>query len=310
MTIVGADGEASHVFHTGDPLTVRIGFRAHEPTRDFVFGLGIFNADGVCCYGTNTNLEELEPERLSGEGEVRFVVDRLDLVEGTYKFDVAVHKLDGFPYDYHRQLYTIRVKARQKDVGIYRPPHRWEFCRGREVQGTRDRGPGTGAELDPCRGPDARGCITLGGGAARRRPARRLHERRLRSAASRAYALPGRGARRSGDVADRGGQLRPVGPCACQGGRPADHAERERAEVLAALAAVDAVVVFDEETPLAIVTAIQPDVLVKGADWAADAIVGRDVVEARGGRVVRVALAPGYSTTAHAVARPGRQRMR
>ena len=75
-------------------------------------------------------------------------------------------------------------------------------------------------------------------------------------------------------------------------------ADAERAEVLAALAAVDAVVVFDEETPLAIVTAIQPDVLVKGADWAADAIVGRDVVEARGGRVVRVALAPGYSTTA------------
>ena len=68
--------------------------------------------------------------------------------------------------------------------------------------------------------------------------------------------------------------------------------------MLAALTAVDAVVVFDEETPLAIVTAIQPDVLVKGADWAADAIIGRDVVEARGGRVVRVALAPGYSTTA------------
>lgn len=74
--------------------------------------------------------------------------------------------------------------------------------------------------------------------------------------------------------------------------------EAERAELVAALAAVDAVVVFDEDTPLAIVTAVQPDVLVKGADWAADAIVGRDVVEARGGRVVRVALAPGYSTTA------------
>jgi ABC-type polysaccharide/polyol phosphate transport system ATPase subunit len=127
VVLVGADGEAGHVYHTGDPLTVKIGFRAHEPTRDFVFGLGIFNGDGVCCYGTNTNLEELEPDRLSGAGEVRFVIDRLDLVEGTYKFDVAVHKLDGFPYDYHRQLYTIRVKAKQKDVGIYRPPHRWEF---------------------------------------------------------------------------------------------------------------------------------------------------------------------------------------
>ncbi len=127
VALVGADGEAGHVYHTGDALTVKIGYRAHEPTRDFVFGLGIFNGDGVCCYGTNTNLEELEPDRLSGAGEVRFVIDRLDLVEGTYKFDVAVHKLDGFPYDYHRQLYTIRVKAKQKDVGIYRPPHRWEF---------------------------------------------------------------------------------------------------------------------------------------------------------------------------------------
>jgi len=74
--------------------------------------------------------------------------------------------------------------------------------------------------------------------------------------------------------------------------------ERERAEVLAALAPVDAVVIFDEETPQAIISAIQPDVLVKGADWAEDAIVGRDVVEARGGRVVRVELAEGYSTTA------------
>jgi len=73
--------------------------------------------------------------------------------------------------------------------------------------------------------------------------------------------------------------------------------EHERAELLSALAAVDAVVVFDEDTPFEVVSAIQPDVLVKGADWAADAIVGRDIVEARGGRVVRIPLAPGYSTT-------------
>ncbi len=74
--------------------------------------------------------------------------------------------------------------------------------------------------------------------------------------------------------------------------------ESERAEVLAALTSVDAVVVFDEDTPFEIISALQPDVLVKGADWAADAIVGRDVVEARGGKVVRIPLAPGYSTTA------------
>ena len=73
--------------------------------------------------------------------------------------------------------------------------------------------------------------------------------------------------------------------------------ERERAEVLLALACVDAAVIFDEETPHAIISRIQPDVLVKGADWAEDNIVGRDVVEGRGGKVVRIELAPGYSST-------------
>ena len=80
-------------------------------------------------------------------------------------------------------------------------------------------------------------------------------------------------------------------------GRPINP-EQERAEVLAALAPVDAVVMFDEDTPHAIVSALQPDVLVKGADWGETEIIGRDVVEARGGRVVRIPLAAGYSTTA------------
>lgn len=75
------------------------------------------------------------------------------------------------------------------------------------------------------------------------------------------------------------------------------NAQQERAELLAALSSVDAVVVFDEETPADIVRALQPDVLVKGADWPADQIVGRDTVEGRGGRVVRVPVERGYSTT-------------
>src|SRR4051812_23927504 len=73
--------------------------------------------------------------------------------------------------------------------------------------------------------------------------------------------------------------------------------EDERAELIAALACVDAAVVFDEDTPSPLIAALQPDVLVKGADWAEDAIVGRDIVEARGGRVVRVPIETGYATT-------------
>ena len=73
--------------------------------------------------------------------------------------------------------------------------------------------------------------------------------------------------------------------------------ESERAEILLALECVDAVAIFDDETPANIVKRIQPDVLVKGADWGPDNIVGRDTVEAKGGRVVRMPLLEGYSTT-------------
>ena len=80
------------------------------------------------------------------------------------------------------------------------------------------------------------------------------------------------------------GPARPIVPAA------------DRAEVLAALEMVDQVVIFDEDTPQHLIDALVPDVLVKGADWAKDAIVGRETVEGAGGRVVRVQLAEGHST--------------
>jgi len=130
VTLVDAGGQAGHVFHTGEGMDVRIGLRAPLPIDDFVVGIGIFNAEGVCCYGTNTSIAELVADRLSGDAEATFSIASLDLVEGTYKLDVAIHKLDGYPYDYHRLLYTFRVKSRAKDVGIYRPKHVWKFAGG------------------------------------------------------------------------------------------------------------------------------------------------------------------------------------
>ena len=73
--------------------------------------------------------------------------------------------------------------------------------------------------------------------------------------------------------------------------------EVQRAEVLAALGCVDYVVIFDEPDPLQLITAVQPDVLVKGGDWTIDRIVGRELVEARGGVVKTIPLVPGMSTT-------------
>ena len=130
VSITGPQGEAGHVFQSGDTIQVRMDVSAKEKITDFVFGLGLFNADNVCVYGTNTNLEEFRPTEIEGNGVVTFTIDSLDLVEGTYRLDLAAHKADGYPYDYHRLLYTFRVKSRIRDVGIYRPDHSWKFDGG------------------------------------------------------------------------------------------------------------------------------------------------------------------------------------
>ncbi len=130
VTLRGADGEAAHIFQSGEPLSIHLAVRAHQPHDDFVFGIGLYGADGVTCYGTNTQLEDYRSDRISGEGEVVLRIESLDLVEGTYKLDVAVHKRDGYPFDYHRLLYTFRVKTRTREVGIYRPRHSWSFSPG------------------------------------------------------------------------------------------------------------------------------------------------------------------------------------
>jgi D-glycero-beta-D-manno-heptose 1-phosphate adenylyltransferase len=73
--------------------------------------------------------------------------------------------------------------------------------------------------------------------------------------------------------------------------------EQDRVAILRALRSVDEVILFDEDTPARVIAELQPDVLVKGGDWSVDKIVGADVVEARGGKVVSLSLLPGYSTT-------------
>jgi ABC-type polysaccharide/polyol phosphate transport system ATPase subunit len=137
VEFLGADGQPAHVFRSGDAVHIRMRVRAAAPVRDFAFGVAIFTVEGVCCYGTNTHIEGATPEQLSGEGEVTFAMDRLDLVAGTYKVDVAVHRQNGAPYDYHRLLYTLRITSSVKDTGVLRPPHRWAFSEAIKITGMR-----------------------------------------------------------------------------------------------------------------------------------------------------------------------------
>jgi ABC-type polysaccharide/polyol phosphate transport system ATPase subunit len=136
-----ASGAPGQVFESGEPVDVVLGVQAAHELTDFVFGVAIYSADGVCCYGTNTHIEGARPRRLSGSSEVTFSIGALDLTAGTYRLDVAVHRTDGVPYDYHRLLYSFRVTSPVKDVGFFRPKHGWSFSGGVEIEG-----PGTGRE--------------------------------------------------------------------------------------------------------------------------------------------------------------------
>ncbi|HEV8316930.1 MAG TPA: ABC transporter ATP-binding protein [Vicinamibacterales bacterium] len=135
VALLGPDGKPTHVLQSGERMEIALRVRASQPLSDFAFGIGVFNVDGICCCGTNTHIDGGSPGELFGESEVRLIIHSLDLVEGTYKLDVAVHRTGGAPYDYHRQLYTFRVSARTKEVGVYRPRHSWQFSGGVRIEG-------------------------------------------------------------------------------------------------------------------------------------------------------------------------------
>lgn len=121
------DGQEKHVFSSDEGMIIEMDVVAYSQIKDFVFGIGIFNSQGVSCYGTNTHLEDYEPVSIQGKGKVICRVEKLNLINGTYYLDVATHKSDGYPYDYHRNLYSFLVSTSYKDVGVSRLSHFWSF---------------------------------------------------------------------------------------------------------------------------------------------------------------------------------------
>jgi len=127
VALADRDGRELIALGAGTSVVVEMDVDVKVPQDDFVFGIGIYHADGTCVYGTNTDLEGLAPEKLTSNGRVRFIVPSLDLIAGGYRIDAAVHTRNGRAFDYRRGCIRFVVGSRVHDVGVYRPQHEWRF---------------------------------------------------------------------------------------------------------------------------------------------------------------------------------------
>jgi len=123
--ILDSEGRERQVFQDGEDILIELHFQVHRPTPDVIFGIAIFNDKGACCYGTNTDLDEMVLPPLQETGRIRMKLEQVHLIEGTYLLDVAVHARDGHNYDYQSGGISFAVRSAKKDAGIYRIPHRW-----------------------------------------------------------------------------------------------------------------------------------------------------------------------------------------
>jgi len=130
VRLLDGAGSERAVFQSGSPLVVEMDFARQRPTDDLVFGIAIHTAQEVLCYGTNTHLEKLNWTDFPEKGTVRLSIERLDMVQGSYFLDVAAHAKDGRAYDYITRASSFAVRSSLADVGVFRPPHKWELKAG------------------------------------------------------------------------------------------------------------------------------------------------------------------------------------
>jgi lipopolysaccharide transport system ATP-binding protein len=125
VKMLHTSGQERYVYQSGEPVRIVIHYRVHRPVADTVFGIALMRGDGLWCYGTNTAVEDIALPPLGEEGTVEVLLEHLDFVAGTYYLDVAVHAMEGYPYDYHHGLYSFTVKSDLQEVGVCRIPHSW-----------------------------------------------------------------------------------------------------------------------------------------------------------------------------------------
>lgn len=122
-------GAPKQLFHTNDAVKIEIDYEIHAQVGELVFGIGLNRNDGLVVHGSNTDIEKitlpLDKMQDKRVGTVTYRIERVGLLSGNYSIDVAAHRLDGYPYDYHKDVVTFIVRSSFNQVGIYEPPHTW-----------------------------------------------------------------------------------------------------------------------------------------------------------------------------------------
>jgi len=127
VIIRDSNGNEKYVFHPDDEAIIELTFKLNEEVNDIVFGVGINRADGLTIFGTNTDIDLIKVPSLSLKGKIKFKIKRWGILDGSYTLDVAVHKQDGYPYDYHKSRIQFSIRSAYQQVGVIKPITEWEF---------------------------------------------------------------------------------------------------------------------------------------------------------------------------------------
>ncbi len=127
VKLLDSTGQEKTVFKTGEQMVIQLQYKCSHKIDDAVIGIGIFRNDGMQCYGVNTNVDRFGDIALKDKGQIQCVLRDNELLEGEYLLDVAIHKEDGFAYDYWKNSKQFRMYSEYADAGVVRLVHQWEI---------------------------------------------------------------------------------------------------------------------------------------------------------------------------------------
>lgn len=130
VTLTDAAGVEKRLFDPDDTIKIQIEYEIKNKIDDLVIGFGIWTKDRIRCYGTNTQIDEIDTEGIAASGVIEIKLPKNRLVNNSYVVDIALHSTDGVPYDYITNAYSFNVYSKLNDLGICRSEHSWEFKRG------------------------------------------------------------------------------------------------------------------------------------------------------------------------------------